>query len=100
MTLRNYNYGYNQAFECSIHGKITCTRKEWYDALTFLHRGKNRWMPSYPHIDRQLTEDARRGVPTRDGMLYNIRVPATEVLANKHNLAGYKKGNYMFLVIK
>jgi hypothetical protein len=98
MKLINYNYGHYIDFDCSIHGKIVCTRKEWYDALVFLHRGKRRWMPSYPHIDKMLTEDARRGVPTPYGTLYNIRVPATEVIAAKYKLPRYKRANYMFLV--
>jgi hypothetical protein len=96
MKLINYYYGYNPIFECSIHGKIVMTAKEWKDAYNFLKRTKK--IDSY--FKKVLTEDVERTIPTRNGSyLLNVRVSATEVLVEKYNLSNYKRGNYMIEVV-
>lgn len=97
MKLINYNYGYYQQFNCSIHGKIVMTLKEWRDALKFLRRKK--WSISSPWIARVLSEDISKHVPNKNSFLVNIRVPATEALVKRYNLAGYKRANYMLQII-
>lgn len=98
MKLINYNYGYSPAFSCSIHGKIVMSEKEWNEATQFLLRGAKRWLPSYPWVKETLKEDMKRGIETKEGTLFNIRVPATEALASKYNLKRYKRANYSILV--
>mgnify|MGYP001611741983 FL=1 len=99
MKVINYNYGYNNFFNCSIHGKIILNKTEWKNALSFLFRGAKRWYPSYPWVKEVLKEDIERFIPTKTGKLYNIRVPATETLVEKYNLKKYKRGNYTILVL-
>jgi len=99
MKLINYNYGYNNNFNCSIHGKIIMNEKEWKEAITFLLKGAKRWLPSYPWIKNTLKEDIERGVRVKNGKLYNIRVSPTETIAKKYSLKNYKRGNYVVLVI-
>lgn len=36
MKVINYNYGYNNTFNCSIHGKIVVTFDEWRKAREYL----------------------------------------------------------------
>jgi len=99
MHIINYKYGW--MFECVIHGKIVMTRAEWKKALTFLFRGARRWIPSYRWTVDALRVDILLGIPIREGVLYQIRVPATEALVKKHpeELRKYKRGNYMIQVI-
>lgn len=100
MKIVNYNYGYFPIFNCSIHGKIVMTSKEWKEAYCFLLRGQKRWLPSYPWVAKILKEDEKRSIPTRKGSyLINIRVPATEALVERYKLHGYKRGNYMLEII-
>lgn len=99
MKIINYNYGYISAFDCSIHGKIVVSKKEWLEAILFLKRGARRWLPSYPWTVRVLREDILRGIKTKRGNLYNIRVTATEAVVGKFEHTGkYKGANYMFEV--
>ena len=100
MKIINYNYGYNNFFNCSIHGKIIMTQKELDKAVLFLLRGAKRWMPSSPWIKEVLKKDLERKVQDKKGYRINIRVPATEVLVEKFGLQDkYKRGNYMLQVI-
>jgi len=99
MKLINYNYGYMPAFGCSIHGRITMSRREWKKAIMFCLKGSRRWLPSYPWIARILRKDIKRGMKVKGGTLYNIRVPATEVIASKYGLKRYKRANYSILVV-
>jgi hypothetical protein len=98
MKIINYDYGYNNYFDCSIHGKIIMDKKEWGEAISFLLRGAKRWLPSYPYIKNILKEDIKRSISVKNGKLYNVRVSATEVIAEKYNLKKYKRGNYVILV--
>jgi hypothetical protein len=75
------------------------SKKEFTEALLFLKRGAKRWLPSYPWVIGVLKEDIKRTIPVKGGYLVNIRVPATEVIAEKYNLTNYKRGNFMILVM-
>jgi len=59
MKLINYNYGYFPEFNCSIHGKIVMTSREWQKARLFLLRGSKRWLPSYPWVPEMLQNDEK-----------------------------------------
>lgn len=102
MKIINYNYGYNNTFNCSIHGKIVVTEKEWQEILKYLKSAKVKksFLPSYPWTNSMLLEDIKRIIPIKRGELVNIRVPMTEKIVDKYNLKKYKRGNYMFLIVK
>uniref|UniRef100_A0A6M3IWT1 Uncharacterized protein n=1 Tax=viral metagenome TaxID=1070528 RepID=A0A6M3IWT1_9ZZZZ len=95
MKLINYNYGYNNTFDCSIHGKIIVNKVEWKAILKYLF---NPAVTSYYLYKHLLKEDITRLIETKKGKLCNIRVAATEKAVNKFNIKKYKRGNYMFLV--
>ena len=97
MKLTNYKYGYINAFDCSIHGKIVATQKEWQDCLRYLLRLKPD--TSYPFYKYMIKEDAKRQIKTKQGYIVNIRVWATGKIAKRYNLQGYKRANYMFLIL-
>lgn len=98
MKLINYNYGYNNTFDCSIHGKITMTPKEFREVNKYLfnnavklYLGKN-----------VLASDIQRTERTAKGYLINIRVDATNKLVNHFkpiNHDRYKQANYMLEII-
>lgn len=98
MKIINYNYGYSNFFDCSLHGKIIMTKREWEKALLFLFRGAKRWLPSYPWVKNVLKSDIKRFIKTKMGNIFNIRVPATETIAEKYKLKRYKRGNYIIVV--
>jgi len=100
MKLINYNYGYNNTFNCSIHGKIVMTPEEWQEALKYLKSAKVKksFLPSYPWTNYNLLEDINRTIKTKWGHLINIRVPMTEKLVAHYNLDNYKRGNYVILI--
>lgn len=102
MKLINYRYGYNNLFNCSIHGKIRMSTREWKKVYKFLLLGSKRWLPSYPWIKQILKEDIHRKIRYKNdkGYLINIRVPATDALVKKYKLNNYKLGNYSIEVIK
>ena len=96
MKIINYNYGYNSAFNCSIHGKIIVSQEEWDGMIKYLFHPKVKSYYLYKNI---LKQDLQRWINTKKGRLYNIRVSATEKLIEKFGPGkGYKTGNYMFLV--
>lgn len=99
MKLINYDYGFSNTFNCSIHGKIIVSREEW-DSIT--HYLKNPFV-KYEH-KFLLKEDLLRAIKTiYKGQLawkFNIRVSATEKVVKFFNIEGYKRGNYVFLVTK
>ena len=97
MRLINYKYGYNNTFNCSIHGKIILSTKEWSDVLKYFRspQVKKSFLPSYPWTNSILLEDTKRKIQTKDGYIINIRVPMTEKLATRYKLNNYKRGNYM-----
>jgi len=99
MKLINYNYGY--LFDCVIEGKIVVSKREWAEIRTHLLRttkwvDTNTYAPFYKNL---LREDMERGIKTKDGTLYNIRVSATQEVVRKWGLEKYKRANYMFLVL-
>ncbi len=93
MRIINYYYGY--LFDCSIHGKIIVSPKEWQAITDYLRRAR------FEH-KFTLKNDLERGIKTKDGRLYNVRVTATEKAVSKfkHSGAKFKRANYMFLVKK
>jgi hypothetical protein len=95
MRLINYNYGYNNTFNCSIHGKIVVTQKEWERIEKYV---LNPSVTKESFFRNILKGDIKRIVYTDTGTLLNIRVNATQAVVNKFNIKGYKRGNYTFLV--
>ena len=100
MKLINYNYGYNNEFNCSIHGKIIVSKEEWDNIKRFLSRTR-KWVYDRGYVwfyKRILKEDLKRFYKVKKGKLYNIRVDATSGVAKEFELDNYKRGNYTFLV--
>lgn len=95
MKVINYNYGYFLAFSCSIHGKIVASRRTWAKMTKYLLH------PSvvlyYSKDKTMLKQDLARRVPTKGGYLVNVRVYATEKLAEKFGFK-VKRANYLFFV--
>lgn len=91
MKLINYKKGYSEKFDCSIHGTIKMTLKEWKRA--------RKWLLTQHLFNKDLLiEDFKRVVLTEKGYFINIRVTATELLASKYNLTNYKDGNYRLFI--
>lgn len=97
MKLINYNYGYYNIFNCSIHGKIIVTLQEWNAMKKYLFNPAVKHCYLYKDI---LKQDLNRFITTKQGKIYNIRVTATKKIVNKFNITGYKPNNYIFLVAK
>ena len=95
MRLINYDYGYNNTFNCSIHGKIIVTQREWKKIEKYV---SNPSVTKDIFSRRMLNADIKRIVYTKTGTLLNLRVFATEKAVDKFNIKGYKRGNYVFLV--
>ncbi len=85
MRLANYRRGY--LFDCSIHGSIYCTPEEWAAVKKLTAQVVFHESDFYRHI---MMGKGRRA--------YNIRVTATELVAEKYGLKRYKRGNYLFIV--
>lgn len=101
MKLINYNYRYNNFFECSLHGKIIVSSKEWESIKKFLFKTR-KWVDDSSYVrfyKETLKEDLQRIQKIKNGFLCNIRVPATKGVAEHFNLKKYKRGNYIFEVI-
>lgn len=99
MKLINYKRGYNNTFDCSIHGTIKMNRKEFDKALSYLFANQEKlWIPELLPKDlaRRIFIKNSRGIV--QGFLVNIRTTATELIASRFNLKGYKKGNYQIEV--
>jgi hypothetical protein len=99
MKLINYNYGYYNEFDCSIHGKIIVSPKEWAEVKKWLKRKAKAINTKYLWLDI-LQEDFARLIETKQGNLCNIRTTATNLIAKKYGLKKYKHANYMFLITK
>lgn len=105
MKLINYNRGYNNTFNCSIHGTIKMTRNEFDKAIAFLFKTR-KWVYDRGSIDlykRMLLEDLNRKIyiekrGTLQGFLVNIRVYATQAIVEKYNLHNYKRSNYQLFI--
>lgn len=97
MRIINCNLGYFEDFDCSIHGKIIATQEEWNKAIKYLFNNKVKHC--YLHKDI-LREDLERKIKTINGYMVNIRVGATELIVNKFGVDKYRKGNYIFEIIK
>lgn len=95
MKLINYKYGYNNTFNCSIHGKIIVNKSEWKSIVKYLLNPSVKSCYLYKNV---LKDDFKRCINARSGKLFNIRVTATELVVRKFNIKNYKAGNYMFLV--
>lgn len=88
MKLINYHYGY--MFHCTIRGKITVNQKEWKEIKKYLCKSPSRYFEK---------EDFTNSIQDRKGLLYNIRVRATALVAVKYGMKKYKDVNYVFLVL-
>ena len=91
--LVNYKRGYNNKFDCTIHGTIYMTYGEWKKALTYLRRAIRS-----SFIKEMLNDDIKRTIETNKGFLVNIRITATEMLASHLKLNKYRLGNYQIYV--
>ncbi len=92
MIIKNYYRGYYEQFECVIHGRIIVQGEPELDIIRQLLKK----MPvdcSYPWIKLLAIERMA------NKRLFCLGVTATEYIANKLNLRGYKNGNYMFDVV-
>lgn len=94
MKLINYNYGY--LFDCSIHGKITMTYREWTEAMKYLYSVLKK-EEDYFKLDIFI-DDVNRRIPIKGGFLINVRVSLTYMLVKKYGLKRYKPNNYMLEV--
>ena len=94
MKLINYKMGYNNTFDCSIHGTIKMSLKEYKKAIKYLKNNSVKW--GYKYL---LVEDLKRVIKLKNGFLVNIRVSATDKLVKKFDLSNYKVGNYQILVV-
>lgn len=96
------NTYYAYQFSCSLGGKIVMTRQEWKDAAAYLkkthklHDGTGTYLSFYRQL---LKRDIARAVPHGKATWYNIRVPATALLAKRYRLSNYKRRNYVIEVI-
>ena len=96
MKVVNYNYGYIPLFNCSIHGKIQMTAKEFEKIQKYLF---NPAVKSYYLDKRMLKEDLQRRLHLCQRFWVNIRVSATEKLVSRFSLPKYKRANYVLEVI-
>jgi hypothetical protein len=98
MKLINYNYGYNNTFNCSIHGKIVVTKNEWSKIVKYLLHNKVTIF-NWDFEKRILKDDLQRKKQLDNiNTWYNLRVSATDLVVWKFNIKGYKRGNYVFCV--
>ena len=102
MKLVNYKRGYNERFDCSIHGTIYMTHSEWDKSFAYLKRYAKRMkdfnLTLYSHYLDLVKTDSQRQIQTVGGFIINIRVTATELLVERYNLTNYKRGNYQINV--
>lgn len=104
MKVINYNYGYNNTFNCCIHGKIRMSYPEWVEAREYLQKvstlkkaaGSNEYWTS---TGNRLRNDLNRTIETKKAVLFNIRVTLTELLARKYGLK-IKRANYAIEITK
>lgn len=89
MKLTNYNYGYSDFFDCSIHGQIKMTQEEFQEMLN--NKLIYRSIFNLDDLDRKLTK-------TKNSYLMNLRANATEKIAEIYNLKKYKPQNYRLLI--
>ena len=105
MKIINYNRGYNDIFECSIHGTIKMNREEFDQAVKYLFMDSDRIRKDHEYFNSKLLErDLARRIHIKNkrgisqGFFVNIRVSATEALVKHFNLKGYKRGNYQLQI--
>lgn len=93
MKLINYNYGYFSEFECSVHGKIRMSYKEWIDAIRYLYA-----VESDSFTRDIFIEDTNRRITGKNCFYVAVRVTKTEMLVKRYNLQNYKRGNFILEV--
>lgn len=94
MKLINRDYGY--LFDCSIKGKIQMTKSELDQFVKEFKRSKKWRVYMQDHEKRMFESDLNRKITAGKTKYWiNVRVFATEVLAYKYELKGYKRQNYM-----
>lgn len=92
MKLVNYKRGYNNIFDCSIHGTIYMNSYEFTKIVLYIQKYKR-------YFSRSLFEgDINRKIHIKNGYMVNIRVNATEALAKHWGLKNYKRGNYQLCI--
>ena len=84
MKLTNYNKGYQEWADCSIHGTIYLTQKEFNTVYTYYKRMKNKACSPKQLNWKRL----------------NFGNTATVKIINKFNIKGYKQGNYQIVITK
>jgi hypothetical protein len=94
MKIINYNRGYNNTFDCSIHGTIKMDKNEWATVYEWLMNGYQ----TEKFWKQILTGDIKRRIDFKHTIFMNIRVSATEALVKHFNLKNYKRGNYQIAV--
>jgi hypothetical protein len=91
MKLINYKKGYSNLFDCSIHGTIKMTLKEWKKA--------RKWLLTQNLFNIDIfKQDFKRLLIVKNGYFINIRVTATKLLSEKYKLNNYKDGNYQLFI--
>lgn len=94
MKLINYNRGYSNFFDCSIHGRIIVTEKEWEEIKKYLRN------PSVKYDHKFLLEDdIKRELRYGNNRSVNLRVSATDRVVNRFSISNYKRGNYIFSIV-
>ncbi len=91
MKLINYKRGYNNLFDCSIHGTIKMNVGEYLKVIDLMHK-KNMFSTW------TLSRDLERKIFTKKGFYVNVRTTATDLIAKKWKLTNYKRGNYQLFV--
>ena len=104
MKVINYNYGYNNTFNCCIHGKVRMSGAEWIEVRKYLLKASTLKKAAianehWTSTSFRLRNDLNRTIETNKTVLFNIRVPLTELLAKKYGL-NIKRANYAIEIIK
>ena len=101
MKLINYKRGYNNTFNCSIHGTIEMTYKEWKEVFRRLKRSINpfKYYDDGRFYKRIFFEDIQRAIITKRARYINIRVALTSWIVKKYGLTNYKRGNYKLRIL-
>lgn len=100
MKLVNYKRGYNDLFNCSIHGTIYMNNMEWGEVYRYIQNNKTLLDKYDPVFYWKLfADDCERTQANSHGYCINIRVRATEAIARKYKLNNYKLGNYQLCIV-
>ena len=74
--------------------------KEWTKVYCWLMDNDKLFDPYGGNFNKNIfIEDMKRRIVTVKGHYLNIRVPATEAIAEKYHLKNYKRGNYQLCIL-